>query len=81
VTDRPKPGARFIHSRHLAPEGTKANPVYQEEVVVAVRRGEVYYTSAKSYDAGRRHGSWRIGLEKFAEEVGEWIDPEPEAGQ
>lgn len=33
------PGARFVHSRHLAPEGHQASPVQQIGAVTAVRRG------------------------------------------
>jgi hypothetical protein len=68
---RPIRGMRFVHARHLAPEGTKANPVYEVCVVTAVRRGLVYYRAESSPTA---QGRWYTPLARFHEEVREVLD-------
>jgi hypothetical protein len=87
MTDRPKPGARFLHRHFLDNEAFEQGrrDVHATHVVTATRKWgpgpddiTVYHTPASVYDVGRRKGSWYFDLGKADDSVKEWLS---EAGQ
>ncbi len=79
MTDRPKPGQRFVHKVFLDNEAFAAGKrdVHATHVVTATRRWgseiAVYHTSAEQYDAGNRTARWYFDLSRSNESVKEWL--------
>jgi hypothetical protein len=67
-------GRRFLHARQITRTSSAKNPVPEPCEVTAVRQGRVYYRNSTGFRSV-------TSLEKFAGEVGGWIEPEAEAGQ